>query len=514
MNSGMRRHLYKVRDWIFPRLDPLSKDELRDQHDARCARNDRLNERLDALSGTEEVLKEHLESTGQLLEQEKSRQHSVEGKLAGVIGLSSVAATVLFTGLVARANTNGEVDPVVKWGLPLGLLYLILQLFCALSAAISGITSKAYGVPTFEDVLPPRAVAKTTVLRRRIRQNLELLEEHRETNNGKVSQLNVAHQAMLNLLKGLLFVAFVAAYGAIATRPAAPAVNVTVKTEGAASDAAAAIAPAYASNTRTAGPESGALPPRTKGNPNPVSLNPEDAQAVANTERAMLGSIFQIGASLAGTVIGSVLFAFGLFYLLAREPRRNVAAGLVLTGAGLFTGAVSGNELKATGIHLDKLFESLQFEYSPKTERVIASTDAVVLSQIAKIGPFPSGEHQLDADVTRVCLEKAIKELDSSSLFGWQIVGGVDKRQLRSDRAAIYGTNQGLAMTRATWVRDEVLKKIEPDAAVNAITAVAGAANVGLRVEESMLAADRAVYVYALVRRDRASIENRPVTCP
>ncbi|WP_157651890.1 hypothetical protein [Burkholderia ubonensis] len=377
MRRDWYRVLYNLRDVVFPSLEPLTPEQEADDRDRRQKEQKAIVERVSVLPSNEEILKERLEDTAKLLEQEKSRQQGIESKLAGIIGLSSLAATVLFSGLVARATSPTHAPDFAKLLLTIGALYLILQLFCALRAAVAGISRAHYSTHTAEDILPPRGVARTVAMRQRIALNLNMLDGHRDENNRKVDRMAVAHRAMSNLLWGLIFVAIVAAYIAVTPEQAA--------------------SPSSATN----------------------------AQPVANS----------------------------------------------------------------------------------------TSRQEFVLMRVATIGPFPSGKHELDAEATTACLERAIQVFGPTAPFGWQLVGGVDKLGLRADRAAIYGTNQALAMARAAWVRDNVLGRVESAAASEAMVVVAGASNVGLRVDDSRLTADRTVQVYAFVNKATAARRRSTASC-
>ncbi len=203
-------------DKIFPVLEKQSektKSDCKAKRDAARAEEENLVARL---SSDEEIIKEHLTSIESLVEKEDSRRTSVDARLTSIIGLTSIAATVVLTALFAMASGTMPlpVDPS-KWVLVLGCCYLTLQLYAALLAAIKGLSRASYDCETASDLLPTTNLAHSVFLRHVISGKLNLLEQHREVNNRKVEQMAVAHRAVENFLLGLLVLAGIAAYIAL-----------------------------------------------------------------------------------------------------------------------------------------------------------------------------------------------------------------------------------------------------------------------------------------------------------
>lgn len=179
-----------------------------------------LEEQVATLHSDEARLKESLASIGQLVEQEQLRRGSVDTRLMSIIGLTSVAATIVLTALFAMAfGTMPLPQGAAKWALVLGCFYLAIQLHAALSAAVNGLSRASYTAETAFDLLPSKQLAIAVFFRHRILSKIKLLEQHQDVNNNKVSQMAVAHRAMFNFLYGLLFLAVIAGVLAISRDP-------------------------------------------------------------------------------------------------------------------------------------------------------------------------------------------------------------------------------------------------------------------------------------------------------
>ena len=137
------------------------------------------------------------------------------------------------------------------------------------------------------------------------------------------------------------------------------------------------------------------------------------------------------------------------------------------------------------------------------------------------VGPFPDGDHLLGQEAVLSCVREALKPYGNLQFSGWQIIGRADKRQLRVDRAAIYGSNQALAMARAAWVTDNILSKFPSFDPNNAVVSVGGARGIGTKIDDTDLQVDRAVDVYVLLDQEikQAILDKSPavsgtIMCP
>ncbi|WP_454806799.1 hypothetical protein [Paraburkholderia fungorum] len=212
--------------------------------------------------------------------------------------------------------------------------------------------------------------------------------------------------------------------------------------------------------------------------------------------------------------VGLLIAGLGILVPVIGRSRTAIVAGVGVSTMGLILSLTAGNKLEFTAVHLDHLIGSLQASYTGISQTIVQPAQDSVLVHVATIGPFIGGQHELDATAVSDCVASAVKSLGFSVASGWEIVGGVDKRALLASRAAIYGTNQGLAMARAVWVRDSVLGKLYAGiGASDAMVTIAGASNVGQRVDDSSLAADRSVQLYVIVDKAQAARYSGAVNC-
>lgn len=224
------------------------------------------------------------------------------------------------------------------------------------------------------------------------------------------------------------------------------------------------------------------------------------------TDLARSSERFAVGLAL---ILGGIVLA-----LVGRRSRVAIATGVGVSVVGLALSLTARGQLEFTALRLDKLIGSLQgslqITYAPKQD----VTGQPLFAHIVSIGPFPTAENELDADAVTACVANAIQSFGAPAPTGWHIVGGVDKRVLRAHKAAVYGTNQALAMARAVWVRDNVLVKVEgPQVASDAMVTIAGASNVGTIVDDTRLAADRSVQLYAFVSSEQGARLASAVHC-
>jgi hypothetical protein len=158
-----------------------------------------------------------------------------------------------------------------------------------------------------------------------------------------------------------------------------------------------------------------------------------------------------------------------------------------------------GNKLELVGLKFDKLIGKLELSLSMHQS---AMPRKILLTRIVTLGPFPPGEHKLNQEAVLSCMREAFKPYSDIPISGWQIIGRVDKHQLRADHATIYGSNQSLAMARAVWVADNALSLLPSFDPETAVISIGGARNVGTKVDDSELQLDRAVDIYVLLDRE------------
>ena len=479
-----------VADCLFPRLKPLNREELAREETRRRQEMGESTARVAALPSDEKRLRDYLEASDKVLEREQARRQSVDARLTSIIGLTSIAATVVFGGLIAQAaGTLTAHSTFAKWVLALGSLYLALQLCISLWAAARGVSRATYPADTPSAVLPPMGTAVPVFLRARINQSLEMLEEHRSVNNDKVSRMDVAHRAMFNFLFGLLLLACAAAYFAIDRQPVKGDLGCLQQVKELCQQSGDFL-------------------------PTPGDTGRRGGSA-PHTDRVHLAELFWSAVMVLAGVSSMVL---GAFLWLAKPPLRNVGVGIALTTGGLILSLLGGSKLELLGLKFDNLIGQIEFRLF---DRPVPPPVKVLLTHVVSIQPFPNGEHQLNVDSVVACVRGALKPYGNSPPNGWQVIGRVDRRELVPRRAVIYGSNQGLAMARAVWVRDNVLSRFDVFQPERTVVAVAGPNKIGAKVGDIELKLDRAVEIFMFVDDVAATkpvgklLEMpKPVVCP
>lgn len=202
-------------DLVFPCPQPRSRAAIAadlKQRAIREAEDDRL---AGGLPGTKDELATCLAAIKELLDREEGRRQGVESRLTTIVGLSSIAGTIVVGAMIAPRSLHGGFGLLLTFA----LFYLALQLCSAIRSAVSGLARRGYRANMPVDVLPG-AEAEAVHLRRQIRSLLATLADHRSVNDEKVTMMAVAHRAMHNFLGGLLALAVIGVVQSVAIKPA------------------------------------------------------------------------------------------------------------------------------------------------------------------------------------------------------------------------------------------------------------------------------------------------------
>jgi hypothetical protein len=201
-----------IQDLIFPSDETLSEEQIREHLTRRSTEAEEL------LAG-DQVLTGCVDECGKLLEAEDSRRQSVDGRLATIVGLASIAGTILFGGIWAGATGALHSDNrAIIGALAGGGFYLALQIGRAVLAAVEGLSRRNYGALEPSDVLQHQGEDQSSFARRRARKCLDLLADHQLRNNEKVTKMAVAHRALQNFMVALMVLSFVGGRFAVTTR--------------------------------------------------------------------------------------------------------------------------------------------------------------------------------------------------------------------------------------------------------------------------------------------------------
>lgn len=468
-------------DLLWPSLESDAEAEARKLEEQK----DDVRRAVAALSSDEDELKRHLADSEKFVEAERARKAGIESRLLNAAGLVSIAGTVVLGALLSLAGDKVVLDPpFIRAVLAVGAFYLALQLVSALHNAVKGLQATTYGEDLPHDLLPRPDVARAVHLRERIGALLERSSEHRFVNNGKLNLLNLAHCGMRNFLWGLLALAAVACMVSVFSPVRRPEV---------------------------------ACPPQPTCGP---AVAPDSAAQLPQPSQPIVRGVPPFAGrdeawpAVGWIVLGSSVFALGLALLaVGTGTQRIIGAGLMTIGMSIGVHGVA--RFDGTLFKIDKLIGELKVQVG--TQPTAASGQAYIRRMVT-IGPFPDGDHLLPQEPVATCIAKALDKYSAMGIGGWEIVGRVDKRQLKLERAAIYGSNQALAMARANWVAQLLRTSLPSQDLSHAVIMVGGARGVGTSVASNDLQSDRAVDIFVMVNANTSSAVGsklpEPAICP
>jgi hypothetical protein len=208
-----------ISDCIFPSPQPRSQAEIVSERERAAVAQASLDANIADLPGKAEQLGPYLASCKELLAQEDGRRQSVDTRLTAIVGLSSIAGTIVFGGMLTQPQAFRSPHGVAGWLLACGPLYLTLQVCSAILAAVVGLGRRGYFTSTPTDVLPTRDEAPSVHLRRQLASCLHTLADTQVRNDDKVTQMAVAHRAMRNFLVGLLVLGALGTWRALTMAP-------------------------------------------------------------------------------------------------------------------------------------------------------------------------------------------------------------------------------------------------------------------------------------------------------
>ncbi len=202
-----------VVDCVFPWPEPLPRGAT-GSADLRAD----CDQRLKTLPTVEKELETYLAESDARLEAEKARGQGVESRLTSIMGLSSIAGTIVFGSILALATGSIHVSQrSLRWIVAIGASYLTLQLCRAVFAAVTGLGRRSYSSESIPAILPENNESRTVYLQRRIGSKMGELLDLQEKNNSKVTQMAMAHRATENFVAALLIFALVASGYAFVT---------------------------------------------------------------------------------------------------------------------------------------------------------------------------------------------------------------------------------------------------------------------------------------------------------
>jgi hypothetical protein len=207
--SKIHKQVSPVTDFIWPSLVLFNPAEQQQENGKREDLKNAEFEKITAMSDrTKEELASSLEEVKSMLDIERNRQQSVEGRLSSIVGLTSVTVTMVLAILTLKLSNGTNLDGISgaqRIAILVLSTYIVLQLVCALSAAVKGLSRRGYLELVVEDVLPKKNEKSEDFTRRLMCELVECVHDHDRINSEKVSQMAVAHRALKNFFVGVLF---------------------------------------------------------------------------------------------------------------------------------------------------------------------------------------------------------------------------------------------------------------------------------------------------------------------
>lgn len=203
----MNRIIDAIADILWPRATPFSREEAAANADRRTKASTTATEHIGALrtrptpqgAGVNQHVLDAAGRVEVLLEQQRGHIQSVDARLLGVLGQTSVAAALIIAALASK-DLRTVAPAGLRVGLALLLLYMILQLLCGLRAALDGLQRRSYSGRRVETEIPEPAQPDMDFAVQRLEDYTEILMEMQEHTNEKVTSMAVAHTAFRNFI--------------------------------------------------------------------------------------------------------------------------------------------------------------------------------------------------------------------------------------------------------------------------------------------------------------------------
>lgn len=187
-------------DCVFPMEETLTVPEAKKIADREAAALRQVEEATDP--------KEYAEAYEKLLEDEGERLKSVESRLGSILGLTSITATLLVSGIMALVNgTLGDNSRLVRGIAAAGAVYLSLQIICSTLAAVRGLGRATWLRPGLDDLVSQAGVGPISLARQRGIAACRRYQSMDRIVNYKVTQMAIAHTAIRNFAAGSVTIA-------------------------------------------------------------------------------------------------------------------------------------------------------------------------------------------------------------------------------------------------------------------------------------------------------------------
>ncbi len=200
-----RRASIEVTDWFWPSLRPFSLEEEQTEKSKRARRlSDDLDQIKSMQGRADDELAAGVAECRALFEAESENRRSVESRLTSMVSLTSVAAAVTLGIMTIGLGKEESLRPAFIRDVAIVLsLYAVLQLVCAIRAAVEGLERRAYPDFSGSDLLPGANEGRSDHARRAMKTFLEGAYDCRTVNMDKVGRMAIGHRAFRNFLVGV-----------------------------------------------------------------------------------------------------------------------------------------------------------------------------------------------------------------------------------------------------------------------------------------------------------------------
>lgn len=203
-------------DWLIPWAVPIPEATTADENRAAESLRDTESRIKHANNQALTVL---MTGLAVLIEAEVERRRSIDTRLSTVVGLCSVAATLVLGLVIATAAGTMKLHGLLGWIVVVFAVYLVVQLCVAIFWALRGQSRYGYRVDTVSDLLPTPDASEEAQRRDRVLTWVGQLQFNQTQVNRKVTAMAVAHRAVMNFTVGLILLTVVAAVLALQKTP-------------------------------------------------------------------------------------------------------------------------------------------------------------------------------------------------------------------------------------------------------------------------------------------------------
>lgn len=198
-----------LQDCVYPAHDQITSDATTEYVETRASQAENL---LPSYETSDQIV----QACQQLFESEESRRQSIDQRLTTLVGLSSIAGTLIIGATWAQmTGTLRSENRVVVWVIAVGTLYLALQIGCTVISAVEGLSRRSYEGLEPADAVPLSGESNSSYQRRRARKYLSMLADHQLQNNAKITKMAVAHRAVKNFVVMVIVLSALGSYFAI-----------------------------------------------------------------------------------------------------------------------------------------------------------------------------------------------------------------------------------------------------------------------------------------------------------